>query len=289
MNSMTGFGRAEAELGSHSAVIEISAVNRRNLEIGLSLPKDWQDLDPEIQLRLKKRLLRGRIFCSLKIGAVQKHASANWDEANVSAVLGDLKELATRNGIPFEPDPSLLYRIATLQSEGNLPAWKDYQDELFTAVDTALENFLSMRRKEGAAMEADILERVGTLARIVDCVEPRVPQQVPVYRENLLKRLQEAGLDIDLDDERVLKEISLYAEKCDVTEELTRLRSHLEQMRTTVQEQGAVGRKLEFLLQEIFREFNTLGNKSTDLEIIQAVLEAKSEVEKLREQALNAE
>ena len=109
------------------------------------------------------------------------------------------------------------------------------------------------------------------------------------YREILLKRLHEAGLDIDLDDERVLKEIALYAEKCDVAEELTRLRSHLDQMLGTIREDGAIGRKLEFLLQEVFREINTLGNKSSDLEIIQAVLDAKGEVEKLREQALNVE
>ena len=146
-----------------------------------------------------------------------------------------------------------------------------------------------MRGKEGGAMQVDILERISILGRIVAQVTPLVPRQAPTYRESLLKRIKESGLELDLDDERVLKEISIFAEKCDVSEELTRLCSHLEQMDNTAKEKGAIGRKIEFLLQEVFREFNTLGNKSSDLEIIQAVLEAKSEVEKLREQALNVE
>ena len=131
MNSMTGFGRAEAILGHHTVVVEISAVNRRNLEVSLSLPKDWQDLDPEIQLRLKERILRGRIFFSLKVTSPKKNLLATWDKSAVSAALTDLKELAESNNVPFEPDPSLLYRIATVQSEGSLPLWKDHQDILF--------------------------------------------------------------------------------------------------------------------------------------------------------------
>ena len=289
MKSMTGFGRAEATLGTHGLVVEVSAVNRRNLEISLSLPKDWQDLDPVIQPRIKKSVLRGRIFFALKLSATQGHESVRWDDKAVASVLRDLRELAEQNDVAFEPDPSLLFRIATSQSEGVLPAWKDHQDALLGAVDAALDNFVAMRRKEGDAMTEDMLQRIGILSQILDRVEPLVPRQVPTYREALLKRLREADLEIDLDDERILKEISIYAEKCDVAEELTRLRSHLEQMRETVQEGGAIGRKLEFLLQEVFREFNTLGNKSSDLTIIQAVLEAKSEVEKLREQSLNAE
>ena len=289
MNSMTGFGRAEAILGHHTVVVEISAVNRRNLEVSLSLPKDWQDLDPEIQLRLKARILRGRIFFSLKVTAPKKNLLVTWDKSAVSAALTDLKELAESNNVPFEPDPSLLYRIATVQSEGSLPLWKDHQDILFQAIDSALDNFLTMRGKEGDAMQVDILKRISILGRIVAQVTPLVPRQAPTYRESLLKRIKESGLELDLDDERVLKEISIFAEKCDVSEELTRLCSHLEQMDNTAKEKGAIGRKIEFLLQEVFREFNTLGNKSSDLEIIQAVLEAKSEVEKLREQALNVE
>ena len=289
MKSMTGFGRATVSLDTHDAVIEIFAVNRRNLEIGMSLPKDWQDIDPHIQRCLRKKLLRGRINVSVKVNASRNSVSVGWDQETVSATLTSLRQLLELNDVPFEPDPALLYRIATSQSEGNLPLWQDHKDAFFQGIDTALEEFVTMRAKEGAAMQTDMLAHLESLAQIVDSVEPLVPGQVPVYRESLLKRLHDFGLDIDLNDERVLKEIALYAEKCDVAEELTRLRSHLDQMRTTLREDGAIGRKLEFLLQEIFREINTLGNKSSNVEIIQAVLSAKSEIEKLREQSLNVE
>ncbi|MBT3468136.1 MAG: YicC family protein [Opitutae bacterium] len=289
MKSMTGFGRAIVSLNTHDVVIEIFAVNRRNLEIGISLPKDWQDIDPHIQRALRKKLLRGRINVSVKVNASRNSGSFDWDQETVSATLTSLRQLAVVNDVPFEPDPALLYRVATSQSDGKLPLWQDHKDVFFQGIDAALDEFIAMRAKEGSAMQADMLAHLESLAQIMDRVEPLVPEQVPLYRDSLLKRLHDFGLEIDLNDERVLKEIALYAEKCNVAEELSRLRSHLDQMHATLEEDGAIGRKLEFLLQEIFREINTLGNKSSKVEIIQAVLSAKSEVEKLREQSLNVE
>jgi len=170
-----------------------------------------------------------------------------------------------------------------------LPEWTLHQEALESAVEEALNEFLSMRSIEGEALSKDMGSRLQTLSDLLEIIAPIVPEQAPTYRQTLLKRLKEAGLDIDLEDDRVLREIALYAEKCDVAEELTRLQSHIEQMQQTLAEEGTIGRKLEFLLQEIFREFNTLGNKSSNLQLIQSVLEAKAEVEKLREQALNVE
>ena len=147
MNSMTGFGRSETVLDTHGAVVEISAVNRRNLEIGISLPRDWGDLDPEIQPRLREKIHRGRISFSLKIGTAQQAVTGDWDEDAIASTLLGLRELAGRNNVPFEPDPTLLYRIATSQSEGRLPAWRDHKDTLFQAVDGALDRFVAMREK----------------------------------------------------------------------------------------------------------------------------------------------
>ena len=241
MNSMTGFGRAEAILGHHTVVVEIS-YNRRNLEVSLSC-KDWQDLDPKFAQAQGTDIAWTNLLLP-KGYFTQKNLLTTWDKSAVSASLKDLKELAECNNIPFEPDPSLLYRIATVQSEGSLPLWKDHQDTLFKAIDTALDNFLAMRGKEGDAMQVDILERISILGRIVAQVTPLVPRQAPTYRESLLKRIKESGLELDLDDERVLKEISIFAEKCDVSEELTRLCSHLEQMDNTAKEKGAIGERL---------------------------------------------
>lgn len=290
MNSMTGFGRGTADLGTHTAQFEISSVNKRNLEIYLNLPKEWQDLEAHIQQILRKKILRGRVTGALKLTASQDpNAAPAVDLPAVSNTLKSLRAVAEYNNIPFEPDAMLLFRILNDYGNSSLPEWKPHQKVLESAIDDATNEFLGMRATEGEALQKDMQSRLQTLSQLLETISPIVPQQAPVYRQTLLKRLKEAGLEIDLDDDRVLREIALYAEKCDVAEELTRLQSHIEQMTATLTEEGTIGRKLEFLLQEIFREFNTLGNKSSNLQLIQAVLEAKAEVEKLREQALNVE
>jgi uncharacterized protein (TIGR00255 family) len=290
MNSMTGYGRGSADLGSHTAQFEISSVNKRNLEIYLNLPKEWLDLDAHIQGVLRKSILRGRVTGGLKLSASQDpNAMPEVNLPAVSTTLNQLRSIAEQNDIPFQPDATLLFRILNEYGNSELPEWQQHLKALDVAIDTAVQEFLSMRTKEGEALKKDMETPLDTLSSLLETIEPIVPQQAPTYRQTLLKRLKEAGLSIDLDDERVLREIALYAEKCDVAEELTRLQSHIKQMQETLEEKGLIGRKLEFLLQEIFREFNTLGNKSSNLQLIQAVLEAKAEVEKLREQALNVE
>jgi len=290
MNSMTGYGRATANLGTHEAQFEISSVNKRNLDIFLTVPKDWLDLEPHIQQRLRKKILRGRISGTLKVSPSQDpNIQPDFNLPAISASLQNLRNIAEHNNIPFEPDATLLYRILNEQGESSLPEWEPHTQALEDAVEAAAENFLNMRKLEGEAMHKDMVSRLHSLTQLIEDIRPIVPEQAPTYRKTLLKRLKEAGLEIDVDDDRVLREIALYAEKCDVAEELTRLQSHIAQMEKTLNEEGTIGRKIEFLLQEIFREFNTLGNKSSNLQLIQSVLEAKAEVEKLREQALNIE
>jgi len=290
MNSMTGYGRATANLGTHEAQFEISSVNKRNLDIFLTVPKDWLDLEPHIQQRLRKKILRGRISGTLKVSPSQDpNVQPDYNLPAISTSLQNLRNIAEQNNIPFEPDATLLYRILNEQGESSLPEWEPHTQALEDAVDAAAENFLNMRKLEGEAMHKDMVSRLHSLTQLIEDIRPIVPEQAPTYRKTLLKRLKEAGLEIDVDDDRVLREIALYAEKCDVAEELTRLQSHIAQMEKTLNEEGTIGRKIEFLLQEIFREFNTLGNKSSNLQLIQSVLEAKAEVEKLREQALNIE
>ena len=290
MNSMTGYGRGSASLGTHTAQLELASVNKRNLEIFLALPKDWMDLEPKFQQRLREKILRGRVNGTLKLAPNQEVANQLVsNHPGIAAAIGSLRTVAEENGIPFTPDAMLLYRIVNEQVESTLPPWQEFEQDLWQAVDQATDEFLSMRETEGAAMRADMESRLDKLGKLLETISPVIPEQAPAYRQALLKRLKEAGLDLDVEDDRVLREIALYAEKCDVAEEMTRLDSHLSQMKATLAEPGTIGRKLEFILQEIFREFNTLGNKSSDLRLIQAVIEAKAEVEKLREQALNVE
>ena len=146
-----------------------------------------------------------------------------------------------------------------------------------------------MRAREGAAILDDLKARCGLLQLILDGIRTEAAKVVPNYREMLLQRLKQAGLEIDLDDERVLKEIAIFSERCDISEEITRLGSHLDQLAKELDSESSVGRKLDFLLQEIQREFNTIGSKANSIEISKKVIEAKDEVARLREQALNVE
>jgi uncharacterized protein (TIGR00255 family) len=146
-----------------------------------------------------------------------------------------------------------------------------------------------MRAKEGEALLVDLLGRGEFLRRDVDTIAARAPQVAPAYRDQLMRRLREAGLELDLDDERVLREIALFADRCDISEEITRFRSHLEQLTALLRSEGEIGRKADFILQEMGREANTMGSKANDLAIARAVIELKNELERIREQLANVE
>jgi uncharacterized protein (TIGR00255 family) len=157
------------------------------------------------------------------------------------------------------------------------------------ALAEALRGFAAMRAREGEALLVDFIQRGEILHRQLELIAARAPQVPELYRGQLHRRLREAGLDLDLDDERVLREIALFADRCDIAEELTRLRSHFEQFAGLLRAEGEIGRRAEFLLQEIGREVNTIGSKANDLTISRAVLELKNELERIREQMANVE
>jgi uncharacterized protein (TIGR00255 family) len=156
-------------------------------------------------------------------------------------------------------------------------------------LDEALRAFGAMRAREGEALFVDFIERVGVCRRHMDAVAARAPAVAPAYRAQLMKRLRDAGLELDLEDERVLREIALFADRCDISEEITRFRSHLEQLAALLKSGDEIGRKADFILQEMGREANTIGSKANDLAISKLVIELKNELERVREQMANVE
>jgi uncharacterized protein (TIGR00255 family) len=180
--------------------------------------------------------------------------------------------------------------VANAQKRGTeLPATETAQPVVAQALTQALREFAAMRAKEGETLMVDFIKRSELLHRQVEAIAVRAPQVPKNYREQLLKRLRDAGLELNLDDERVLREIALFADRCDVTEEITRLRSHFDQFATLLKSDGEIGRKSEFILQEIGREVNTIGSKANDLTIARAVIDLKNELERVREQIANVE
>ncbi len=290
MKSMTGFGRATAALGNYTLTVQVNSVNRKTLDLQVSLPNEWEALEAPVGELVRKYALRGKINVRFDVTGSEAAQAAVWDEATVAANLEKLAAFAAKQGVTFAPSADLLWQIASAQRKGaELPAVEDVQAVALATAEEALKAFSAMRAKEGAALMTDFQARLAILRAQVAIVTERAPQVAPTYRELLLKRLREAGLELKVDDERVLKEVALFADRSDVTEELTRLKSHLEQFTTLLKSDGEIGRKAEFILQEIGREVNTTGAKANDLTISKAVIELKNELERIREQIANVE
>jgi len=280
MRSMTGYGRATAAVAGYSLTVQVSSVNRKTLDLAVNLPSEWESLEPAVAEEVRKVATRGRISVVVELTGAKGAAEVVWDDAQVNASLDRLATLAAARGVPFAPTPDLLWAVANSQRRtAELPS----AEEASAAVSDAV------RAQEGEALLVDFLARMRGVRAHVEAIAARAPLVAPTYRDTLLQRLRQAELELDVNDERVLREIALFADRCDVTEELTRLRSHLDQFGALLKSNGEIGRKAEFILQEIGREVNTIGSKANDLTISKAVIELKNEMERVREQIANVE
>jgi uncharacterized protein (TIGR00255 family) len=287
---MTGYGRATSAVENFSLTVQVSSVNRKTLDLTIHLPEEWESMEPLIGELVRKFASRGKVHVDVEVTGDKSGIETTWDETAAAAALARLQAFAVGQGIEFRPTTDLLWQIANSQRRANdFPSADVAQATVSETVASALRSFAAMRAKEGEALLVDFIGRTETLHRHVEAIAQRAPQ-VPVnYREQLMKRLRDAGLELDLADERVLREIALFADRCDVTEEITRLRSHFEQFATLLKSEAEIGRKAEFILQEIGREVNTIGSKANDVTIARAVIELKNELERVREQMANVE
>ena len=287
---MTGYGRATAALGRFTLTVQVSSVNRKTLDLTIALPDEWESLEPAIGTLVRTFASRGKVHVDLELTGERSATESTWDEEAAREALQRLGNFAERQGIEFKPGAELLWQIANSQRRSNeVPSADAAQAIVTETLTSALREFAAMRAREGEALLVDFFRRAEHLQRQVEIIATRAPQVPTHNREQLLKRLREAGLELDLNDERVLREIALFADRCDVAEEITRLRSHFEQFSALLRSEGEIGRKSEFILQEIGREVNTIGSKANDLTIARAVLDLKNELERIREQVANVE
>jgi uncharacterized protein (TIGR00255 family) len=290
MRSMTGYGRASCVFAGGTLTVQVSSVNRRSLDLTVDLPHDWENLEAEVSERVRRVAARGKVHVDVEYAAAGGRDDVSWNDAAVGAALDKLAALADARRIPFEPTAELLWQIANSQkAAAEAPSSDRVRPELYSVLDEALRAFAAMRAREGEALFVDFIERIGVCRRHIDAVSVRAPGVVPAYRAQLMKRLRDADLDLDVDDERVLREIALFADRCDVSEEITRFRSHVEQLSALLKSDGEIGRKADFILQEMGREANTIGAKANDLSISKSVIELKNELERIREQMANVE
>jgi uncharacterized protein (TIGR00255 family) len=287
---MTGYGRASAALENFSLTVQVSSVNRKTLDLTIALPDEWESLEPAIAELVRRFASRGKVHVDIELTGDKSVTEPSWDEGAAADALDRLQTFAARQGVEFRPTSELLWEIANSQRRSNSMPSAEAAHAIVTATLTgALRAFAAMRAREGEALLVDFIRRSQTLHRHVDAISTRAPQVPANYREQLMKRLRDAGLELDLSDERVLREIALFADRCDISEEMTRLRSHFEQFSALLKSEGEIGRKAEFILQEIGREVNTIGSKANDVTIARAVIELKNEIERVREQMANVE
>lgn len=292
---MTGYGRAAFSVGSLDFTVEIASVNQRGLAISVSAPTDWgHDAERLLVPLIRERAARGKITVALRLAAAQ-HAGAPvfaWDDSAVAKALQKMAASAAAAGVQFEATSEVYLRLAELNrtTQNAFPSLQDAEvaESVLAGAREALARFVAMREEEGLALEKDFRARLGRLRAWAEKIREASSGTVENYRENLRARLAALELEIDLDDPRFLKEIALFADRCDIAEELTRLNSHFAQFENCLQESES-GRKLDFICQEILREFNTIGSKANNATVTRYVVEAKNEQERLREQVQNVE
>jgi uncharacterized protein (TIGR00255 family) len=290
MRSMTGYGRGTAVFEGRQIAVELSAVNRKQAEIALNLPRTLLELEPRMREEINPHLSRGRLTVAVGLHVKRSSRSGAVNLAAAQAYRDQLKALRKKLKLEGEITLDLVLRgpgvLETDDAEISPDkAWPALQK----ALKAALDQFVKMRQREGEALAADLRRRTLSLQKSVKTIGVLAPKVMEHHRGLLLERAAKAGLEIGDSDERLLKEIVFFADRSDISEELTRLRSHLDQFFTHLGKDEPVGRTLDFLLQELFREITTIGNKANFLAISRLVVEMKTELEKLREQVQNIE
>lgn len=288
---MTGFGRGSATHDSWQATVEISTVNRKQAEVVVQLPRELTELEPRVRNAVLERLSRGRAAVAITLERTHDHApEVRFDAALATALHQAFKSLGQSLGENLTPAVGDYLRqpgILTIQNGRMDP--ESVWSAIAPALDQALAALVAMRETEGRHLMEDFLTRLQHLARFAETIAGQTVGRAQRHRDQLLKRLRDADLEIDLNDERLVRELALFADRCDTSEELTRLQSHFDKFHSYLQSGEPCGRPLDFLCQELFREFNTIGSKANDADIAQTVVDAKTELEKIREQIQNIE
>ncbi len=294
MKSMTGFGRGSAVSadGQTTFVVEISSINRKQLEVRVNLPREMSIFEPVMRSAIAARISRGSIAVRVLVEGENNVLSVpKINRGSLLKLIDEIRQIQAETGVPGQIEIQHLLSVPGIIEPVAMDASQPWFEELLLkALESAMDNLLEMRSAEGKSIEDDFRQRLAKLENIVNEVEPIAANLPNVMRDRMYERLKSAEFEIDLNDERLLKELVIYSDKTDVTEELIRLRSHFSQFHKFVDtDTQQAGRSLDFLVQEIFREITTLGNKASCSEITPMVVEFKSELEKIREQVQNIE
>ncbi len=292
IKSMTGYGRARQELHKREITVEVRAVNNRYLDCGVKMPRMYAFAEDAVKQCVQKAVSRGKVDVFITVDAsaadVAKVTVNRELAAQYAAALNELAEVCGPTAYKVTPDQLARFPdvLTVTKADEDLDV---VSGDLCAVLEEALEAFNTMRATEGAKLAEDIGNRLDNILAYTARVEERSPETVAEYRRKLTARMQEVLQSAAVDDQRILTEAAIYADKVAVDEETVRLRSHVSQLRAMLESDEPMGRKMDFLIQEVNRESNTIGSKCSDVEIAQVAVGLKAEVEKMREQVQNVE
>lgn len=291
IKSMTGYGRSQMILNGRDILVEIRSVNHRYYEYNSRVPRAYNYIDEKLKILLKSKISRGKVDVSVSISNIEGRdtevaINKGVAEGYINALRGISDQLCVADDLTLSnlirlPDVFIVQKTSDDEEE----VWNDVSK----VAEDALDSFVAMREIEGEKLRNDVLQKSEFILEMVAKVEELSPQTVANYRERLYKKLSEILESKDIDQQRILTESAIFAEKIAVDEETVRLRSHVSQFRELVNSDESIGRKLDFIVQEMNREVNTIGSKAQDLNITKIVVDMKAELEKIREQIQNIE
>ena len=291
VRSMTGYGRGTASDGNMTVTVELKSVNHRFFECSIKAPRQFSFFEDKLKSYLQSRIARGKVdvFVSFERGAVSTE-TVTVNEALAESVVNAMRSIAEKYNVSDDVSATAVAAVS-----GVLTVTSGQLDEeatgniILSAASDAVDAFIAARETEGARLAADVISKSENILQLVEIVEKRSPETVALYRERLENRIKELLQSASVDEQRVLTETALFADKIAVDEETVRLRSHIAHLNEMFKAAGPIGKKLDFIVQEMNRETNTIGSKCQDIDISRVVVDMKSEIEKIREQIQNIE
>ena len=292
MKSMTGFGRAEVSGENFSVSVDLKTVNNRFLDVNLRLSSELQTLESNIKKAISDRLSRGRVDVNLQY---ERNTDVTYElnRPLISGYLTALKEMQDEFDLTGDPDINVIARLPNALQSKKDDLSEGFSNGVLAAIDKALEDLETMRTKEGESLENDLKELLGNIERRLPLIESEADKVSDEYFQRLNKKIEKllskSDSQIEIDRARMAQEVAYLADKSDIAEEITRLKSHIEQFYSIMKEEVPVGKRLDFLTQELYREANTIGSKTQNLVVKESALATKADIEKIREQVQNIE
>ena len=291
VKSMTGYGRCEETVGGRRITVELKSVNHKYFEFSPRVTRGYGFLEDKLKTYVQSRVARGKIDLFLSIETLEDaDVIVSVNHSLAAGYIAALREITERYKLPDTVTVNSLSRYSDIFSVHKAP---EDEEAIWAAVQTVLEKavdaFIAMRETEGRRLYDDVMSRAAVILELVGKIEARSPETVKEYRERLEAKLREVLSDTTIDEQRILTEAAIFADKVAVAEETVRLRSHFEQLKALLNAEEPSGRKMDFLVQEMNRETNTIGSKASDSQIAYMVVDIKAEIEKIREQIQNIE